>query len=143
VNKIEIVKKAFNFDTPRDEAEGYLSDDYQWSDSMGNPPMNKAAWLGFGYLLRASIPDMGYTIEEIHQEGDDVVQTGYFTGTFKKDLDLSAMNMGVIPATGKALKFPSSTSRVSFTGDKISKNHDLTTDPTAGMAGFLAVLKGG
>jgi predicted ester cyclase len=142
VNKIEIVKKAFSYDTPPEEQSEYLTDDYQFVDSVGSPPMDKEAWFGMGELMQASIPDIDFIIDEIHQEGEDVILTGHFTGTFKNDLDLSAMNMGVIPATGKAIDIPGGTSRISFTGDKISKNHNLDTGPNAGMAGFLAAFGG-
>ena len=143
MNKIEIVKKAFSFDTPLEERKEYLSDDFQFVDSVGSPPTDKEAWFGMGQLMEASIPDLDFIIDEIHQEGEDVVFSGHFTGTFKHDLDLSAMNMGVIPATGKVLEIPGGTSRISFNGDKISKNHNLDTGPTAGMAGFLAAFGAG
>jgi len=136
MNKIEIVKKAFSFDTPPEERKEYYSDDYQFVDSVGSPPQDKEAWFGMGQLMQASIPDLDFIFDEIHQEGE-------FTGTFKHDLDLSAMNMGVIPATGKVLNIPGGTSRISFTGDKVSKNHNLDTGPTAGMAGFLAAFGAG
>jgi hypothetical protein len=35
------------------------------------------------------------------------------------------------------------TSRISFTGDKISRNQNLDTGPNAGMAGFLAAFRAG
>jgi predicted ester cyclase len=143
MNKIEIVKKAFSFDTPPEEQKEYLSDDYQFVDSVGSPPEDKEAWFGMGQLMRASIPDIVFIFDEIHQEGEDVVFSGHFTGTFKHDMDLSAMNIGVIPATGKVLNIPGGTNRISFTGDKISKNHNLDTGPTAGMAGFLAAFGAG
>ena len=94
-------------------------------------------------LIRTSLPDVGYVIDEIHQEGEDVFLTGHFTGTFKNDLNLTTFNMGVIKATGKAVKFPNSTNRVSFRGDKISANKDLTTGSAGGTAAFLAALGGG
>jgi len=140
MDKIEIVKKALSFDTPPEEQKKYISDDYQFVDSVGSPPMDKEAWFGMGQLMQASIPDLDFIFDKIHQEGENVILSGHFTGTFKHDLDLSAMNMGVIPATGKVLNIPGGTSRISFTGDKISKNHNLDTGPTAGMAGFLAAF---
>jgi predicted ester cyclase len=141
MNKIDIVKTAFSFDTPPEVSRGYLADDFQWSDSNGSPPMNKAAWMGMGELMEASFPDVGNVIEEIRQDGEEVVVVSHFTGTFENDFDLSALNMGVIPATGKAVKFPSATTRISFDGDKISGIKDLDSGPNAGMAGFLAALK--
>ena len=52
------------------------------------------------------------------------------------------MGMGVIPATGQPVSFPSSTNRVSFEGDKIVHNQDLSTGPDAGVQGFLNALRG-
>ena len=138
MNKVDIVKKAFNFDTPPEVSMEYLTADFQATDSVGGQPMNKEAWFGMGEIMRASIPDVGWVVEEIRQEGEDVIRTGRFTGTFKHGFDLSAMGMGVIPATGKALNFSSSTSRISFNGDKIARNHNMDTGSNAGMAGFLA-----
>ena len=40
MNKIEIVKKAFSFDTPLEERKEYLSGDYQFVDSIGSPPQD-------------------------------------------------------------------------------------------------------
>ena len=141
MNKIEIVKKAFSFDTAPEAQREYLTDDYQATDSVGSPAFGKEAWFAMGELMRASIPDLDFTIDEIRQEGEDVIFSGHFTGTFQNDLDLSAMNMGVIPATGKAINIPG-TGRVSFSGDKISKLQDLATGPDAGLAGLLAALRG-
>jgi SnoaL-like domain len=141
MDKIDIVRKAFSFTTSAEEANSYLADDFEASDSVGGPVMNKQAWLGMGTLFRSSMPDAGFIIDEIHQEGEDVICTGHFTGTFLHDFDLSAMNMGMIKATGKAVTFPPGTSRISFRGDKISKNKDLDTGPNAGFAAFLNALR--
>lgn len=141
MNKIDIVKKTFTFDIPTEVKYGYFTDDFQWSDSVGSPPMNKEAFLGMADLMKASFPDVGFNIEEIRQEGEEVILVSHFTGTFENDFDLSAINMGIIPATGKTVKFPSASDRVSFDGDKVSKIQNLDTGPNSGMAGFLAVLK--
>jgi hypothetical protein len=66
--------------------------------------------------------------------------TSHWEGTFVNDFDLSAMGLGVAPATGKAVVFPTSTIRISFDGDKISRIHDPATDPDAGPAGFFKAL---
>jgi predicted ester cyclase len=142
VNKIQIVRKAFDIKHPKAQGE-YYSDDYQFVDLVGEPPMDREAWFGMSARMRASIPDINFTIDEIHQEGEDVIFSGHFTGTFQHDLDLSAINMGVTPATGKAINILGGTSRISFSGDKISKNQNLDTGPDAGLAGFLAALGGG
>jgi predicted ester cyclase len=142
MDKIDIVRRAFNLSTTVEEQRSYLTDDFQFSDSTGGPTMDLKAWNAMSDLMRTSLPDLGYVIDEINQEGDDVIYTGHFTGTFKNDLNLTTFNMGVIKATGKAVKFPNSTNRVSFRGDKISANKDLTTGPISGTAAFLSALGG-
>jgi predicted ester cyclase len=139
MNKIETVKVAFTFGD-FEQQKKYFSDDFQATDAVGGPPMDLNMWFGMGELMQASMPDAGFTIEDIREEGKDVIVTGHFHGTFENDFDLSAMNMGVIPASGKFITFPSGTSRVSFKGDKISRNHDLDTGPNAGTAGFIAAF---
>jgi hypothetical protein len=142
MNKIDIVRKAIGFETPVTEQKALFDDEYQFTDSIGGPAMDKAAWFAMGDLYRAAMSNPGYAIDEIHQEGEDVILTGRFTGTFVHDFDLSAMHMGVIKATGKPVKFSPSTSRISFKGDKIVHNHELGTGPNAGLPGFLAAIKG-
>jgi predicted ester cyclase len=139
MNKIDMVKVTYSFDD-LEESNKYLSDDFQGTDSVGGPPFDKAGWIGMGQMFKNSFPDIKVVIEEIHEEGDSVMLTSHFTGTFTKDFDLSAMGMGVIPASGEAVKFPSSTSRISFNGDKISGTHDMDTGPEAGFPGLLKAL---
>jgi uncharacterized protein YxjI len=138
VNKSELVKLAFNGDGP--EEGFYLSDDFQWSDSLGNPPMDKASFQGMAQPLQSALPDLSIVIEDIREDGDEAVVTSHYVGTFRNDLDLSSVGMGVIAATRKAIVFPSQRDRVSFDGDKISEIHNLETGPDAGIAGFIKAL---
>jgi hypothetical protein len=138
MNKTELVKLAFNGDGP--EPGFYLSDDFQWTDELGNPPMDKGSFRAMAQPLQSAVPDLSIVIEDIREDGDDVVVTSHYVGTFTNDLDLSAVGMGIVPATGKALVLPSQRDRVSFDGDKISEIHNLETGPDAGMAGFIKAL---
>jgi predicted ester cyclase len=139
MNKVDIVKTAFNFDDPEQSA-ALLADDFTATDSVGSPPMDKAGWAGMGEMMRASFPDIDYVIEDIREEGAGVKVTGYFTGTFTNDLDMTPLGMGVVPASGAKVRWPSSTSQVSIEGGKITNSHGTDTGPDAGMAGFLKVI---
>ena len=108
MNKQDIIREAF---TVGNSGE-HLADKFQFVDSIGSPPTNKEAWLGMAQFLTGALPDLYFTIESIKEDGEDFLLTGSFTGTFTNDLDLSAMDMGVIPATGKKVTWPSSSSRV-------------------------------
>jgi predicted ester cyclase len=138
VNRIEVVRAANDWDNP--DRNSYYSDDFQWTDALGSPPMDRDSWIAMGQLMKSAFPDISTVIEEIREEGDDVVVTSHFGGTFTNDLDLSALGMGVIPAKGKAFVFPTSTVRIGFDGDKIAKLHDPRTGPDAGLPGFLKAL---
>jgi predicted ester cyclase len=138
MNKKEFIKKAYAMDSPDQGA--YFSDDFQWTDSLGSPPMDKSTWLGMGDLMQSAFPDIELIVEDIREEGDSLVVTSRFRGTFKKDLDLSPLGMGVIPATGKAIDFPSQADRVSIENGKISRMHNVETGPDAGMAGFFKAI---
>ncbi|MCL7453467.1 MAG: ester cyclase [Anaerolineae bacterium] len=90
--------------------------------------------------LQSAFPDLSVVIEDIREDGDDVLVTSHYSGTFANDLDLSSVGMGAIPATGKGIVFPSQRDRVSFDGDQIAEIHNLETGPDAGMAGFIKAL---
>jgi hypothetical protein len=141
MNKMELVKLAFNGDGP--EPGFYLSDDFQWSDELDNPAMDKASFLAMAQPLQSALPDLSLVIEDIREDGDDVLVTSHYAGTFTNDLDLSSVGMGVISATGKAIVLPSQRDRVSFDADKLSEVHNLETGPDAGMAGFIKALGAG
>jgi len=138
MNKSEIVKAAYGFNGSGQNA--YLSDDFRWTDELGSPPMDKDSFGAMGSLMGSAFPDMSMDIDGIQEEGDGLVVTSHFSGTFTNDLDLSAMGMGVIPATGKMVVFPSQRDAVSFDGDKISEIHNKETGPDAGMAGVFKKL---
>jgi hypothetical protein len=99
--------------------------------------MDKESWLGMGNLLRASLPDIDYIFENIREQEDGVLVTGYFAGTFSNDFDLSFMGMGVIPASGKKIRWPSATSRVTIEDGQITRSHALSAD---GLAAFFEPL---
>ena len=138
MNKIELVKLANNWHAP--DRNSLYTDDFQFTDALGSPPMDKGSWLAMGQLMESALPDVSTVIEDIREESDEVVITSHWSGTFTNDLDLSAMGMGVISATGSAVVFPTSTVRIGFDNGQISRVHDASTEPDAGMPGFLKAL---
>jgi predicted ester cyclase len=138
MNKIEFTRRVNDWTKPIQK--DYYTEDFQLTNAQGTPPMGRDSVLAMSHLMQSAMPDIRTVIEEIHEEGDKVVLTSHWEGTFVNDFDLSVMGMGVIPATGKAVVFPTSTIRISFDGDKISRIHDTATEPDAGMAGFVKAL---
>ena len=116
----------------------YFSPDFQSLDVDGNAQMTKESYLGFLSFLQASIPDMGVVIHDVREEGDSVLLRSHFEGTFAGDLDLSAMGMGVIPASGKKIVWPEATTKWKFDGDQIASIQ--AADDNGGVGPFLAAL---
>ena len=139
MNKLDIAKETYSF-ADFEKSNSYLSDDFQGTDEVGGPPFDKAGWIGMGQMFKGSFPDIKVVIEDVHEHGDKVMLTSHFTGTFTNDFDLSAMGMGVVPASGEMVTFPSSTSEISFDGDKVSRTHNIETGPEAGFPGLLKAL---
>jgi len=139
MDKIEIVRRAFTV-KHWEEGQNLLADNFQSTDEVGSPPFDKATWIGMGQMLQGSFPDLENVIDDIREEGAGVRITSHFVGTFANDLDLSAMGMGVIPASGKKITWPPGASMVTLAGDKIARIHSTETGPDAGMGGFLKAL---
>jgi hypothetical protein len=137
VKKTEIIKMAFRGEP---EVGFYLSDDFRWTDELGSPPVDKASFVSMAQPLQTALPDYALIVDAIQEEGDSFVVTSHTSGTFVNDLDLSAMGMGVVPATGKPIDSPPQRDRLTFDGDRISEIHNLETGPDAGMAGLLKAL---
>jgi hypothetical protein len=119
-------------------AEAYLSDDFQFLDKEGNVTMDKAAYIGFGQLLFASFNDLKFVYRDVRQDGDDVLVDSHWERTFTGDLDLSALGMGVIPASGKKIVWPDRSSKWKIEGEKVVSIQDFST---GGVGEFLAPLR--
>jgi predicted ester cyclase len=142
VNRIDVVK-AVMLDSSDSDPSAFYADDFQATDSVGGQPMDKHAWLAMTPLMRASFPDIGYVVDDIREEGDKVRVTGHFVGIFTNDLDLSALGVGVIPASGKKITWPTSHSIVTLKGGKITRWHSTDTGPNAGVSGFFKAIGAG
>jgi hypothetical protein len=117
-------------------SETYLSDEFQALDRDGNAQMDKAAYIGFGQLFFASFKDFKYVYSDIRDNGDDVLVRGHWEGTHTGDLDLSAMGMGVIPASGKKIVWPEDSVEWKVEGDKV-----VSIKPQSNTGGLEEFLK--
>ena len=71
----------------------------------------------------------------LQDEGDFIIMTGHFEGTHTADLDLSAMGLGIVPASGKKIVWSEASAKLSVEGDQI-----VRMAPYAGAAGLKAFL---
>jgi hypothetical protein len=124
-------------ETAMEWAETHFSDDFQFLDKDGNVQMDRAGYIGFGHLLFASFDDLKFVHSDLRDDGDDVLVDSHWEGTFTSDFDLSAMGMGVIPASGKKIVWPESSSKWKIEGEKVVSIQDFST---GGVGEFLAPL---
>jgi len=115
----------------------YLSDDFRSLDKDGNVEQNRETYSGMSQLMAAAFTGFKFVISDLHEEGDSLIVTGQFEGMHTGDLDLSALGLGVIPASGKKIVVPSA-NEFKFEGDKIVSRQDY--GDSGGSAAFLAAL---
>jgi hypothetical protein len=118
-------------------AEKYFSNDYQGFDKDGNVMMDKAAYIGMTQLMMKAFPDFKGVVHDLREEDGDVIMTFHWEGTHTDDFDLSAMGLGVIPASGKKATTPESKTRFMVEGGKIVGNQPIS----GGFEPFLASLR--
>jgi predicted ester cyclase len=115
--------------------QAYFADDFQSLDKDGNVLMNKEAYLGMAHLLLSAFTDFKWVRSDLRQEGDGVIMSGHFEGRHTGDLDLSAMGVGVVPASGKMIVWPQASVEYKVAGDKI-----ISEKPHGGASGMEAML---
>ena len=93
----------------------------------------KAAFIGMTRLLLMAFEDFKGVVHDIWEENGNVIMTFHWEGTHTDDFDLSAMGLGVIPASGKRIVTPESKSRFIVEGNQI-----VGTQPISG--GFESLL---
>jgi predicted ester cyclase len=115
--------------------EKFFSDDFKSLDKDGNVISGKAEFVASNKQLMEAFKDFKGVVHDISEEGDSVILTFHFEGTHTGDFDLSAMGLGVIPATGKKVVTPESKTRFMIEGDQI-----VSSQPISG--GFEYLLAG-
>ena len=119
-----------------ENAKTMLADDFQFSGPVPEP-IDKEAWLGMSSSLRTAFPDLDYHFKVIGAEGDVVKTTSQLSGTHSGSFDLTNMNMGVIPPTGKTFVATREKIRVTVNDNKITS---WAVEPAQG-AGMMEILK--
>jgi hypothetical protein len=113
----------------------FFSDDYQGMDKDGNVTSDKAAYIDITNVLMEAFKDFKGVVHDISEEDEGVILTFHFEATHTGDLDLSAMGMGVIPASGKRVVTQEAKTRFMVEGDQI-----VASIPISG--GFEDILAG-
>ena len=113
----------------------YMSDDFENLDKDGDVALTKDQLLGMTRMLGPSFTGYGFVSADLREEDDYVIMTGHFEGTHTGDLDLSAMGLGVIPASGEKIVWPEASAKLTIEDSKI-----VRMEPHAGAAGLKAWL---
>jgi predicted ester cyclase len=116
-------------------AKSMLADDFQFSGSVPEP-IQKEAWLEMSSNLKTAFPDLNYHFKVIGAEGDVVRAISQLSGTHTGSLDLTNMNMGIIPATDKTFSGKHEKTKITVKDDKITA---WAVEPTEG-GGLQAIL---
>jgi len=100
------------------QAKSLLSDDFQFSGSVPEP-IDGEAWLGMNETLKAACPDLDYHFHMEGADGDVVTIGTQLKGAQTRELNLTNMNMGMIPATNKSFSNPHEQGTVTVKGNKV------------------------
>ena len=87
-------------------AEKYYAESFQSLDKDGQVIGDKAAMVGMAGFIYTAFPDFKGVVHDVTEQDGGVMLTFHFEGTQTNDFDLSAMGMGVIPASGKHVVTP-------------------------------------
>ena len=118
-----------------EKAQATLADDFQFSGPVPEP-ISGPAWMGMSKSLKAAFPDLDYQFKIENIDGNAVNISAELKGMHSGDLDLSAMGMGVIPATNKSFAAAHEHGQSTVQDGKV-KTWAMT--PTEG-AGLMAIL---
>jgi len=140
MNKREIVQSLMDSIQKGDfvHAKTMLADDFQFSGPVP-APINRDSWLGMSASLKTAFPNLDYHFNVIGAQGDVVKTTSQLSGTHTDPFDLTAMNMGVIPATDKDFSVKVEKTKVTVKDNKVTSWAVEQTDG-AGLSAILDQL---
>ncbi len=121
-----------------EKAKTYFSNDFKFSGPVPEP-ISGEAWLGMSASLKSAFPDLDYQFRIESVDGDTAHISAELKGTHKADLDLTAMQLGVIPATGKSFHAAHEHGKATLKDGKIT-SWEMEHTEGAGLMAILAQL---
>lgn len=119
-----------------ERARAMFADDFHFS---GPVPMDADGWFDMSNSLKTAFPDLNYHFKVIGADGDVVRSTRQLSGTHKGSLDLTSMEMGVIPATNRFFASRVEKTKITVKENKITAWVVETTDG-GGLKSILGQL---
>ena len=137
MSALEMASKLFQAIEAKDTtaAAKLISDDFTFSGPVPQP-ISGGEWLAMQEGLGKAFPDWKFNSADLREEGGEIRGTVQITGTHKGELDLSALGMPNVPATGKTVNLPREEITLSVSNGKFTS---LTTAATEG-AGVMGIL---
>ena len=120
------------------KAKTLMSDDFMFSGPTPQP-INADAWMGMSASLKKAFPDLDYHFHVHSVEGDVVQLAAELKGSHHGDLDLTAMGMGMIPATHKSFANPHEHGTATVKDGKVT-SWKVESTPGGGVMGILAQI---
>lgn len=117
------------------KCRSYLADGFTFSGPVPKPA-SADQWVGIIAGMRTAFPDINYNSMITGSNGNKVMTTTQLTGTHTADWDLSAMGMGVIPATGIHFSNPKEEGVMTVEDGKITSYH-IDAKEGSGVPGIL------
>jgi hypothetical protein len=119
-------------------ARSLLSTDFHFSGSVPDP-LGAGPWIGLSANLRTAFPNLNYHFG-IQEVVDCVVKISTrLTGTHTGTLDLTALQMGMIPASGKRFSMAYQEAEVTVRDQQVSA-WKVQASNDAGLMTLLAQL---
>jgi hypothetical protein len=118
-----------------EKAKSLFADDFKFSGPVPEP-ISGDAWIGMSVSLKNAFPDLDYQFKVESVDGDTANISAELKGTHTGDFDLTAMGMGVIPATGKSFHAAHENGKATLRDGKVSA---WEMEGTEG-AGLMAIL---
>ena len=119
-------------------AKTLMADKFQFSGPVPQP-INAGQWIGVSASLKTAFPNLDYHFAVTGADGEVVHITAQLTGTHSGSLDMKAMGMGVVPATGKSFSAAREVGKVTVKDDKVVSWANLHTEG-AGLTAILSQL---
>jgi hypothetical protein len=120
------------------KARFLVSNECQFS-GPGPEPMKREMWMGMNKNLKKACPNLDYHFHVDRVDGLDggvVKISAELKGTHSGVLDLSAVGLGVTPATDKSFAMPREHGEVTIKHDKVAS---WVVEPTEG-GGLMGIL---
>jgi predicted ester cyclase len=117
---------------------GLVTDDFVFDNGRGMR-LSVQQWMGMLQRVAEAAPDLAFNLEILDVTGDRARVRNQFAGTHTGTLDLTAMGMGLYPATNQVMQAAAEEAMSVVRDDKLAS---ITVFPTegSGIASLMAQM---